>query len=411
MNMKKIIILSIILVIINCSFALASVNDIEGHWAKENINRMIINGNVNGYSDDTFKPNNEITKLEFLKIIFNTLNIDLVKEGLNEWPDYYISTAQKYNILDGYNDKLTRYDAVDIIAKIIDLKGVATSNNKFKDLDNKYKNDVLKLNKLKIITGYDEKTFGGNNTLTRAEAVTIALRTYEANREIINDKKYKIDSKYTNVGNEKSEIDKIRYEIKNKKIYFTDNGRFSNVSNYTINEKYIDNKKLINIIENLVSENSYTAVYYVPNKYVINQVIIKYGENDNYINRGLDYFSFTYYEDKLYDLARISLKDTFSNECYLKIELKKLWNELYDLKNANYTDEYIENKLLSALKIEFGSNADEILKYMEEKYNSEMNNENKEDLAEQVTIGKYIVNYYKTDATSLEFYFEKLSSN
>ena len=33
-----------------------------------------------------------------------------------------------------------------------------------------------------------------------------------------------------------------------------------------------------------------------------------------------------------------------------------------------------------------------------------------EVIAEKIQIGDYIINFYKTDATSLEFYFEKLSS-
>ena len=78
---------------------------------------------------------------------------------------------------------------------------------------------------------------------------------------------------------------------------------------------------MIKIIESLVSPNSYTAVYYVPSKYTINQVLIEYGENDNLIDRGLSYFSFVYYEDKLYDLKRDALVESFSDECYIKIKI------------------------------------------------------------------------------------------
>ncbi len=412
--MKKLYILIATLICICFSFnvVFAEVIDIQNHWAEENINRMIVNGNVEGYPDNTFKPNNEITKLEFLKILFNSMNINLIKNGLNEWPDYYIDTAKEYGITDNYYEKLTRYEAVEIISKLVDLKKVTASGNKFKDLDKKYKDDVLKLNKLNIINGYEDKTFRGNNTLTRAEAITIVSRACMANRKIINSKKYEIDEKYTNTGNKKSEIEKIKYSVKNNKIYFRDDGRFSYIKDYTIDEKYITNKKLLNIIETLLSEDSYTAVFYVPSKYVINQVIIKYGQDDNYINRGLEYFSFTYYEDKLYDLQRVTLQDDFSNECYMKIELKKLWNDLYEFKNSNYIDEIIEDKLLKVLKIEFGKSAADILNYMKEKYIENINQTLEEDaICEQKTIGNYIVNFYKTDATSLEFYFEKLSSN
>lgn len=415
--MKKILFLLIILCILANSFTMANDKtfiDVENHWARENIYKLVKSSIIDGYPDKTFRPNTEVTTLEFIKILLKTLDIKLVKEGLNEWPEHYIATAKKYNLSENYYEKLTRYEAVDIISKLIDLKGISTSSNKFKDLNGKYKNNILKLSKLNVISGYEDNTFRGDKTLTRAEAITIAIRCAEARKQIINKTTYEINEEYTNVGfavEDKGEIDKIRYEIKNNKLVFRDEGRFSYLTDYSIDEKYITNRKLISIIKELVSENSYTAVYYVPSKYIINQIIIKFGEDDNYINRGLDYFSFTYYEDKLYDLNRISLKDTFTNECYMKISVKKLWNDLCDFENGKYVDEYIKVRFLNALKIEFGKDAEEILNYILDKYNKDMNKEFEgEVVVEKIQINDYIINFYKTDATSLEFYFEKLSS-
>lgn len=399
----------------NCANANEKVFlDIQNHWAKENINRMLMNSQINGYPDGNFRPDNEITVLEFLKIIFNTLSIDLVEEGLAKWPDYYISTAQKYGIEKDFYKSLTRYEATEIISKLIDLNGVSTSNNKFKDLESKYKKSVLKLAKIGIINGYEDKTFKGENIVTRAEAVTIVLRCLDYQKEKSVKEKCDLNKENTNIGfdvQEKGAIDRIRYEIKNNKIIFNDDGRFSDIKNYSINEKYISNKKIISLIKTLVSDTTYTALYYVPSKYIINQIIIRHGESDNYINRGLDYYSFTYYEDKLYDLKRITLKEQFSNECYMKIDVKKLWNELYEFKKNNFVDDTIKEKFLNALKIEFENDVNEILEYILEKYNACMNKEyDGEVIVEQKVISKYIINFYKTDATSLEFYFEKLSS-
>lgn len=408
--MKWISCIVIILLVFNINNVQA-INDYENHWAKENIDRMITNKKINGYPDGSFKPDLEVTTLEFIKIILNTLDIELVEEGIREWPDYYIATAKLYNLPTNYYEKLTRYEAVQIISRIVELKDVTISNNKFKDLNSKNRIDVLKLVKLKIVNGYEDKTFRGEQTLTRAEAITIALRTLDSTSKIYSEKKYKITEKHTNIGFENlanDEIEKIRYEIKNKKIYFRDNGRFSNLIDYTIDEKYVSNKKLIKLIETLMTENSYTAVYYVPSKYIINQVIIKFGENDSLINKGLEYFSFTYYEDKLYDLQRVTLKEDLSNECYLKISIDKLWRELYKFEKGEFIDENINLKFYKALQIEFENDAQKILDYMIDKYIKIMNNE--EVMVETKIIGKYKINFYKTDATSLDFYFEKLSS-
>lgn len=415
--MKRFLVITLILVLINSTFVLASevnFSDINNHWAKENIVRMAVNGNVKGYEDGTFKPNNSVTTLEFIKILFESFNIKLKTDGLNKWPDYYIATAKEYNLPTNYYEKLTRYEAAEIIAKVMDLKSVSASTNKFKDLKSKYKNNVLKLVKLKVINGYEDKTFRGENLVSRAEAVTIIQRAYDASNKISLNKEKLFDEKYTNIGfkpNLKSEYSRNRYEIRNGKIHFKDDGRFEYLDDYVINEKYVTNKKLIKVIESFVSNDSYTAVLYAPSKYVINQIIISNGEDDINMNRGLSYFKFIYYEDKLYDLQRISLKEIFSNECFMKIEITKLWKDFYKYQNGELVDESIKNRLLEALKVEFDNDANKILDYMLDKYIREINKEYQgETITEKTTMGNYIINFYKRDVTSLEFYFEKLSS-
>ena len=413
--MKKIVFSIIFLFAISINVAFAKVEsfyDIENHWAKENIETMITDGKVNGYPDGTFKPNEKVNRLEFVKFVSETIGIDM--NMTKKWPDYYIKICDEYNLGDEYYEKITRYEAVEIISKLIELKNVKTSKNRYIDLKSKYKNNVLKLSELNIINGYEDNTFRGENDITRAEAVTIALRTNKANRKLICNTKYDVEEQNSNYGFEpknKTAIDRIRYEIENEKIIFRDDGRFSSLKDYTIDEKYVTNKKLIKVIRSLVSPNSYTAVYYVPSKYTINQIIIEYGENDNLIDRGLSYFSFVYYEDKLYDLKRDALVDTFSDECYMKIKITKLWNELSELESQNYIDEFISEKLFSALKIEFGQDAKDIYECILSNYSKYMNKEFTEDkISEVFKVGDYKINLHKTDATSLEFYFEKLSS-
>ena len=45
------------------------VNDIKNHWASSDINNFINKGYISGYQDGTFKPNNDITRAEFVKIV------------------------------------------------------------------------------------------------------------------------------------------------------------------------------------------------------------------------------------------------------------------------------------------------------------------------------------------------------
>src|SRR6056297_953163 len=63
--------------------------DIGNHWAKESIEKFVENEIVSGYPDNTFKPNNPISRAESAAIINNNFgyylrdenNFSDVKEG------------------------------------------------------------------------------------------------------------------------------------------------------------------------------------------------------------------------------------------------------------------------------------------------------------------------------------------
>ncbi|WP_341280904.1 S-layer homology domain-containing protein [Paenibacillus sp. FSL H8-0537] len=50
--------------------------DISGHWAKESIEAAVKAGILNGYPDQTFKPQNPITRAELLKVIALTTKVE-----------------------------------------------------------------------------------------------------------------------------------------------------------------------------------------------------------------------------------------------------------------------------------------------------------------------------------------------
>ena len=53
------------------SFSFGQETDISDHWAKEEINYLIEKGIVNGYPDGTFRPERNITRAEFYKLVTN----------------------------------------------------------------------------------------------------------------------------------------------------------------------------------------------------------------------------------------------------------------------------------------------------------------------------------------------------
>ena len=48
-----------------------SFSDTKGHWAEAEISKFNDLGYISGYEDKTFKPNNSVTRAEFVKILNN----------------------------------------------------------------------------------------------------------------------------------------------------------------------------------------------------------------------------------------------------------------------------------------------------------------------------------------------------
>lgn len=418
--MRRIIsILSILLLFAVPNVNASEIKDIENHWAKESIEAEIKNGVIDGYKDNTFKPEKEITIAEYLKMVIKSGKYILVKEGASLWPDYYISTAKSNGLVledefEDYNKKITRNEIARITARYINVNNIEKGKNIFDDLDSEYKSDILRLVKLGVINGYANSKYKGEKNVTRAEAITIIRRATSVRKKLISSRKYNIDEciKLTNINkdaNVNGVFEKTRYEIKNGKIIIYDNGRYSKLQGYVVDNKNIDVENIIRVIKKLVDENSYTEVAYIPFEGLINQLIIFYGENEMNVHYRNINFSLTYYENKLYELQRISNNQMFSKECYMKIELFKLWDEYAEFEKGNIVDEYKKKKLYKALEAEFGrDNAEKMLDYMIEKYKEKFENDNKyKDILEIKNFGKYTVNYYKKAGDTQKFYISK----
>lgn len=410
-----------ICLIICMYFILGAVNantiefsDIEDHWAKESINELAKNEIISGYSDGNFKPENNITINEFIKMVVEAGNYTLVRDGKHVYPDFYIATAVYKDIIksDLDCDKcMTRYEMVEIISNFIGTENVKENKNIFQDLDKEEKSQVLKLVKLKIINGYKDKTFRGENNVTRAEAATVLWKALKARDKVVLSKKYDVEkelelSNYIGLDDSSSSA-KIFYEIQDNKLKIYDCGRYSILNGYEVSGEKINIAKVIKIIKNLINDKAYVGVIYVPSKYTVNELKIIYGDNSNKVLFGEYDFAFNYYENKNYELATKSMQKEFSNNCYLRVDLIKLWDSYLAYENGIYIDEFKKEKLAKALEIEFGSNSKGILKYMTEKSIKYVTNKENEECIEQKVFGRYIVNYYKKENGIPQFYIER----
>lgn len=167
--------------------------DTEGHWAEEAIGTFVENGYINGYEDKSFKPDNSITRAEFVKIVNKVFNYtDLGKENFDDvkstnWYYTDVCIAVKAGYISGKgnnkfdpNSPITRQEVAGIITSIKNNKdGNIDKLLSFKDSNNVSlwaKTSVEGAIENKYLYGYSDNTIRPKSKITRAEAVVTLSR-------------------------------------------------------------------------------------------------------------------------------------------------------------------------------------------------------------------------------------------
>jgi hypothetical protein len=171
------------------------LKDISGHWAENIIVELVSSGAVSGYSDATFQPDQNITRAEFTTILVKAFKLE-AKTGkdfadiANHWAKDAIVTAAAHGIVNGYDansfrpDKnITREQMAVMIVKAAQLNKNDGESKQFIDNDkiSSWAAEAIAIaSQHKIITGYPDNSFKPQGEATRAEAVTVIVKTLEA---------------------------------------------------------------------------------------------------------------------------------------------------------------------------------------------------------------------------------------
>lgn len=166
-----------------------SFTDIKSsHWAYDSVINLAEKFILNGYLDGTFKPESNITRAEFAKIIVSATGsvdpyaLSTFKDVNNgDWYYSYVSTAYSMGYITGYpdgsfrpNDNITRADICTIVNRV--LKAEKASVTAFKDdslIPSYAKDAVYALNSKGVINGYQDGTFAPLTFATRAQTAKI----------------------------------------------------------------------------------------------------------------------------------------------------------------------------------------------------------------------------------------------
>ncbi len=174
------------------------LRDMKGHWSSPYVKRLLGMNVITGYEDGNFKPEKEVTREEFSKLIVRALYLEESKENIEfndgdliqAWAKESVNTAYNNKILSGYEDgcfrpkqAMTRAEMTTALGNILKTRSKNTYSKKldaYKDFQEVPSWAVENMNiclDLGIINGFEDNTLRPNKSLTRAQAATMIYMT------------------------------------------------------------------------------------------------------------------------------------------------------------------------------------------------------------------------------------------
>ena len=196
--MKKIMIITLAFVMLfsNTVFAFS---DLDGHWSKNFVTYLADNGIIDGYSDQSFRPDDKINVEEFLKLTLYNIG-EKTPTSSGYWADALIKRALALDIVwngefSEYNRPITRGEIARIIVRALkltipdgmDTKALIAQIPDYYDILNTYKEYVLITYANHLVTGYNNGSFDCNKNATRAEATVIITRMMKLKPVVVPD--------------------------------------------------------------------------------------------------------------------------------------------------------------------------------------------------------------------------------
>jgi minor extracellular protease Epr len=170
--------------------------DTSTHWAAPFILQLHELGMVNGYPDQTFKPEKQVTRAEFAKFIVTALQLPteeevslsfMDKQTIPVWAKQYVTAATDAGLILGYKNSqgqsyfnpnawITRAEMAVILSRALGNSASSNQTLHFKDADtvpNWAKLAVQLTVQRGLINGFGDDTFRPLDHVTRAQTVKV----------------------------------------------------------------------------------------------------------------------------------------------------------------------------------------------------------------------------------------------
>ena len=167
-------------------------NDVsKDSWSYNYIMALRKVGIIDGDDKNNYNPDKLVTREEFVKMIVNVANVEMVENGKGftdvkstDWFAPYVYTAKANGIVNGIDaDKfgvgsaISRQDMAVIINNVININAdISTNRDLFADdftISNYAYNAVYSMKALGILNGYNDGNYKPQGKLTRAEAAKV----------------------------------------------------------------------------------------------------------------------------------------------------------------------------------------------------------------------------------------------
>lgn len=216
-KMRKVVVTFLTLFLLVTAFTqetAKAADDLTGHAYEAEIRELMDLGVIQGYKDGTIRPNTEVTRAEFAKMIVNSFELGATVKGASvenagftnaattaiagfkdvqsgEWYYEVITAAVDAGIIKGYpdntfkpNELINREQMSTMVSRALTAKGIVIKASETNSLDftdaseirKDHKEDVQILSHLGIITGNKDQTFKPKDSSTRWMVAIVMLR-------------------------------------------------------------------------------------------------------------------------------------------------------------------------------------------------------------------------------------------
>ncbi len=173
------------------------LNDIQGHWAEAHIREWVEQGIISGYPDHTFRPDTVVSRGEFVALVNRSFkysekgSIGFKDVKQTDWVYPEVQKAIAQGFINGFSDntfrsnqQITRQETAVILSKILKLsQAVSASTISFKDSNLIPDWSVDSINQIVhsgIMDQYADGTFQPTRQMTRAEMVVAIKKALAA---------------------------------------------------------------------------------------------------------------------------------------------------------------------------------------------------------------------------------------